>query len=250
MTVLVGGVGELYQGDLDIGRIAAERLAREDFGSEVLIEDLYYGAVAVTQRLEDLRPSALVLVGATARGREPGSVERRRIVAAAPDVGRFQTAVEQAGTGHVSIDLIVDVAASFEALPARTVTIEVEPVRTEPSESLSEEVGVALEHALELTRVEVARLPLLELADRLRRLVRGDRLERSPALEVMRRLLAELELLDRKGRWGAAFARRDELRLRIASGETGEGMDHLDWSQWWGLIEELDRLQAVEGSAS
>ncbi len=42
--------------------------------------------------------------------------------------------------------------------------------------------------------------------------------------------------------------RRDELRLRIARGETGEGMDQLDWTLWWALIEELDRLQAVEAA--
>ncbi|MEP6476443.1 MAG: hypothetical protein ABJC60_04140 [Actinomycetota bacterium] len=248
MTFLVGGVGELYQGDMDVGRLAADRLTQEDLGPEVVVEDLYYGALAVTQLLEDLRPSAMVLVGAAARGRAPGSVERRRIVSPAPHVQRFRTAVEQAGTGHVSIDLILEVAGGFDALPARTVTIEVEPVRREPSESLSGEVRSGLDRALELTRLEVTRLPLLELSDRLRGLVVGDRLQPAPALEVMRDLLSELDHLDHTGRWGRTFSRRDELRFRIASGETGDGMDHLDWSQWWAVIEELDRLQAAEGA--
>ncbi|MEJ7744110.1 MAG: hypothetical protein WKF73_17155 [Nocardioidaceae bacterium] len=56
-----------------------ERLQAEDLGPGVLVEELHYGAVAVAQRLEDLRPDALVLVSAVRRGRPPGTVERRRL---------------------------------------------------------------------------------------------------------------------------------------------------------------------------
>ena len=66
MQILVGGVGELYQGDLDLGRRAVERLGTEDLGPGVLVEELHYGAVAVAQRLEDLRPDLLILIGAVA----------------------------------------------------------------------------------------------------------------------------------------------------------------------------------------
>ncbi|MGH9281391.1 MAG: hypothetical protein ACRD0S_00475, partial [Acidimicrobiales bacterium] len=75
VAVLVGGVGELYQGDLDLGRVAVERLAQEALGDHVAVEDLHYGAVAVAQRLEELRPAHLVLVGGVARDRAPGTVE-------------------------------------------------------------------------------------------------------------------------------------------------------------------------------
>lgn len=248
MTTLVGGVGELYQGDLDLGRLAVERLAAEYLGPGVLVEDLHYGALAVSQRLQEVRPQALVLVGAVARGRGPGTVERRRIHADPADPAQAQRAVEEAGTGHVSIDLVVEVASAFRALPERTVAIEVEPALLEPSESLSPAARAGLKEAVELARLEIGRQPLLELTDRLRALLVGDRIERTPALETMRGVLEELTLLDQEGRWGATFRLRDRLRLRIAAGETGEGMDHLDWSQWWGLIEELDRLQSVEGT--
>ena len=67
MTVLVGGVSELFQGDLDLGRLAVARLLDEDLGPGVLVEDLHYGAVAVAQRLEEVRPDTLVLVGAVRR---------------------------------------------------------------------------------------------------------------------------------------------------------------------------------------
>ena len=79
MTILVGGVGQLYQGDLDLGRRAVERLRQEHLAAGVLVEDLHYGAVAVAQRLRDVAPDALVVVGAEVHGRTPGTVERRRV---------------------------------------------------------------------------------------------------------------------------------------------------------------------------
>jgi hypothetical protein len=65
----------------------------------------------------------------------------------------------------------------------------------------------------------------------------------------MHMLLNELRMLDEVGEWGGAFAMRDRLRLKISEGQTGEGMSHLDWGLWWALIEELDRLQGIEGAA-
>ncbi len=248
MTVLVGGVSQLYQGDFDLGRLATERLCKQPLGSGVLVEELHYGAVAVVQRLQDLDPGALILVGAEARGRAPGTVERRRVQAGALPDEQVQQAVRDAVTGYVTIDLLVEVAAGFDALPRRTVSIEVEPVRTEAGVELSPAATAGLEEALHLVQAEVDRIPLLELADDLRPLVGTDRLGPAAALDTLRALLGELEVLDEHGRWGAAFSLRDRLRRGIADGQTGEGMDHLDWGLWWALIEELDRLQARDVS--
>lgn len=246
MSVLVGGVGQLFQGDLDLGRVAAERLSGEDLGSGVLVEDLYYGALAVVQRLEELRPGALVLVGAEARGRAPGSVERRRVHAGEVAPLEARHAVEGAGAGEVSIELLARVMRALGALPARTTVIEVEPARTEPGAPLSKEAQEGLEVALDLVRAEARRAPILELADRIAERLGDGRLERTPAVEAMAALLAELEVLDEEGRWGATFQLRDRVRLLIAEGHAGEGMDHLDWGLWWSLIEGLDRLQGIE----
>jgi hypothetical protein len=239
VAVLVGGVGQLYQGDLDLGRLAVERLAAEAFGPDVLVEELHYGAVAVAQRLQELRPGALVLVGAVARGRPPGAVQRRPIQDLRPPPERVQRAVGDAVTGYVTLDLLVEVAAGLGALPARTTA-------TGPAERLSGQAQAALETALGLVRAELRRIPLLELADQLRARSHEVRLEPAPAVEVLRDLLGELEGLDRHGRWGATFSLRDRLRRRIADGDTGFSMDHLDWGLWWALIEELDRLQPLE----
>lgn len=244
-STLVGGVGQLYQGDLDVGRLAAERLAREDLGPAVLVEELHYGAVAVAQRLEDLHPYTLVLVGAEPRDRVPGTVERRRVREPAIGPEQAQIAVGDAVTGYVSIDLVVEVAWALGALPARTVAVEVEPVPiTGPSEQLSPPARAGLEHACELVRAEVRRAPVLELADELRSgMAEGTHHD---GLHTQRALLDELRLLDEEGRWGATFRLRDQLRSDIATGTTGDDMDKLDWVRWWTLIEELGRIQSLE----
>jgi hydrogenase maturation protease len=154
--ILVGGVAHLYQGDLDLGRHAVGRLLEEDLGPDVVVEDLSYGAVAVTQRLQELRPDALVLVGAKRRGRTPGTVERWDVFALPRAPAEIQLSVADAVTGYIDLDLVLDVAHGLGALPKRTVMIDVEPESTEPSERLSPSAEAALAEALELVRREVA----------------------------------------------------------------------------------------------
>ncbi len=245
-SILVGGVSELFQSDLDLGRLAVERLQSEGWGEHVLVEDLHYGAVAVMQRFEDLRPETLVLISAVRRDRTPGCVERRRIDPAPLSAEDLQVAVGDAVTGYVHVDLIIDVATGLGALPPRTVVVEVEPERTDAGEGLSEPGKAGLEQALDMVRAEIRRAPLLSLAEALRALVDGDRLEPSLSRTALRDLLDELRVLDREGRWGGAFSLRDRLRLRLAHSDSSEGMDPQDWALWWGLIEEIDRLEREE----
>lgn len=164
VTVLVGGVGQLYQGDLDVGRRIAERLAAEDLGAGVVVEDLSYGAVAVVQRIEELAPHTLVLAGAAERLRAPGTVERRRVRDPGLPADELQLAVGEAVTGYVTLDLVIEVCCALGHLPARTAAIEIEPLRCDPNEELSPAVADALDAALALVRAEVARA-LIEPAD-------------------------------------------------------------------------------------
>jgi hydrogenase maturation protease len=245
MTILVGGVGEAFQRDLDVGRLAVERLQKSGWDG-ALVEELHYGAVAVAQRLAELAPNALILIGAMKRGHAAGSVRRRRVHPVSLSATEFQAAVGDAAVGYVGIDLVVEVASALGVLPGRTVSIEVEPQEVGPGEGLSSTCAEALEEAVTLVRCEVARVPMLELAGGLRARHRDDRLEPSAALAAMTGLLDELAVVDEEGRWGHTFSRRDELKLAVASGRTSEGMDHHDWALWWAMIEELDRLQAAE----
>lgn len=246
VCVLVGGVGELFQGDLDIGRAAVERLAGEELGAHVLVEDLHYGAVAVAQRLEELRPSHLVLVGGVVRGRPPGTVQRRRPDLSALTPAQVQLAVGDAVTGYVSIDLVVEVAAGLGVLPRLTVAVEVEPAVTGLSEHLSPEGEAGLDEALRLVRAEVVRAPLLDLARSIATRCRGDmaRLGPAPAVVTLLELVDAVEVLCQEGRWGRIHVLRDRLRRQLDRGETGEGMDTLDWALMWALLEALDRAVA------
>lgn len=246
MNVLVGGVGQLYQGDLDLGRRAADRLQGEELGPETRVEELTYGAVAVSQRLEELKPGTLILVGAEPRGEPPATVRRRRIEAPDVDTASAQGAVADAITGYVAIDLVVEVAAALGALPPRTVSIEVEPVRTGPSEELTPDGQAALERALSMVRAEVRRVPVLDLAEEVSQGLGGRQGPTFPGGEPLDRLLEGLESLDRHGRWGNTFAERDRLRAGISAGDAGDGMDQRDWVLLWALVEELDRLQPIE----
>ena len=248
-VVLVGGVGQLYQGDLDVGRRVVDVLAREPLGDGIRIEDLHFGAVAVTQLLEDVAPETLVLVGAEARGRPPATIERRRIEPAPRGVETLQAAVGDAVTGYVTIDLVIDVAHALGALPPRVLTIEVEPSRVDPSEALTPEVADVFDELLALARIEARRAPLFGVADRLRVRLEEGRPDETPAVDALRELLAELRRVEEDTRWGRSFTLRERLRGEIAAGRTGEGMDHLDWSLWWALIEELDRLQTADVEA-
>lgn len=248
--MLVGGVGELYQGDLDLGRVAVERLEAEDLGHHVLVEDLHYGAVAVAQRLQELAVPHLVLVGGVARGRPPGSVERRRVRPPDLTAHELQVSVGDAVVGYVSIDLVVEVAAALGALPARTIAIEVEPATTGLSDHLSPDARAALERVLELVRDEVRRAPLLELADRVERVCRedADRIGGTPAYRTLLDLLRAVHVMGDEGRWGRVYALRERLKREIDAGKTGEGLDLGDWALWWALLDELDRLLAAEAA--
>lgn len=243
LTLVVGGVGELFQGDLDLGRRLVDRLAARPPRPGLVVEDFCYGAIAVTARLAELQPDALLLAGAKERGREPGTVHRRLVgdLRLSPD--QVQVAIGDAGTGYVDLDLAVEVAWGLEALPARTVVVEVEPARTGPGDGLSDLAAAALDRVVDLVDREHELLALHDLVARLRPLVMGDRLEPSPALDAVRALLAELEHHDREGRWGRTFAEKDRLQLAIGEGATSEGMDHLDWGLWWALIEEVERVE-------
>ncbi len=152
--LFVGGVSQLRQGDLDLGRRAVERLAAELGGADVIVEDLYYGAVAVAQRLDEIRPDVLVIVGATPRGRAAATVDVFTITPQRRDRADVQAAVADAVTGYVGTDLLLEVVGGLGTLPRRTVVIDVEPATTQPSPTLSAEAGEALERAVVLVREE------------------------------------------------------------------------------------------------
>lgn len=224
MTIVVGGVGQLYQGDLDIGRHVAERLAGADLGPDVVVEDFFYGAVAVMQRLGDLEPRALVLIGAEETGAEAGSVRRRRIRARPAAPWEVQDAVGAAATGHVTIELIVQVAAAFGALPPRTAAIEVEPAETGPGDRLTPVASAAVDRASILARCEVMRVRVLENAECAQQTLR-----RSPDVDwaprpLLRELLDALQRFDVGGSQRVPRVEAERLRAELARDHDTPGL--------------------------
>lgn len=248
MRLLVGGVGQLFQGDFDVGRVVAERIAADNRDGQVIVEDLHYGAVAVLQRIEDVAPDALILVGSEQRGKAPGQVSRWLADMGPIDPEQAQVAVEGAVVGYVSIDLILGVLRGLNTSPPRAVVFGIEPQETGPAADLSPTVKKAVEEAVTAIQREVLLTPLFILGTVLRSQQVEFPLAESPASKTMEQLFAALEGLETDGKWGRTFGLKDRLRLQISAGETPEGIGHLDWSLWWGLIEELDRLQALMAS--
>jgi hypothetical protein len=246
VQVLIGGVSELFQTDLDVGRLVVNQLQVEYLGPGVVIEELHYGAVAVAQRFEDLRPATLILVSAVVRDRPPGTIERRLIIPAELSSAEVQGAVGDAVTGYVHPDLIVEIATALGLLPVRTVAVEVEPEVVTTGDGLTPCVAAVMDDLLEMVRIEARRAPLVALANEMRPLLEGDRLEQSGPTAAARELLDELMILDKEGRWGRTFSLRDRLQLAIASSDSSEGMNHQDWALWWTLIEEIGRLEVAE----
>ena len=158
MAVLVGAVGQLYQGDLDFGRVVVDGIEPGALGPGVAVAHLDYGAVAVAQDLEELRPDALILVGAAQRGRAPGTLERRPVASQRLDPADAGRAIAEAVTGYVTLDLVLEVGSALGVLPPHTVTIELEPVRIGPSDELSPAAAAAVGRARRLITMELRAL--------------------------------------------------------------------------------------------
>jgi hydrogenase maturation protease len=249
LVVVVGGVGQLFQSDQDLGRHVVERLERsEHVPPGALVEDLSYGAIAVSHRLRELAPATLVLVGAIERGRPPGTVHRRRVVAVERSEADLQGAVLDAGTGYVDLDLTLEVAWAFGALPDRTVVLEVEPAATGPGDRLSAVGRGAVEAATAAALRECHLAFVFDLVERLRPRLAPGVLEPSAVRTALCDLVDALDVLDHEDRWGRTFAAKDAVQLAVAAGDVGPDVDRADWAVLWGLVEAVQVLEVASVS--
>lgn len=155
--VLVAGVGYRNLRDLSVGPLAVERLGPST--EAVDIEDLSYGPVDVLFLFQRRQPyAAAIFIVGVHRGRQPGTVTRSRWIPPATTTDALQERVAEAVTGVISIDNLLEICAHFKALPPEVVLIEVEPAEDAWGEELSAEGGRALDSAVALARLEVARV--------------------------------------------------------------------------------------------
>lgn len=155
--VLVAGVGYRNLRDLSVGPLAIERFGPST--EAVDVEDLSYGPVDVLFLLQRRQPyAAAIFIAAVHRDRRPGTVTRTRWSAPPTTTDALQERVAEAVTGVISIDNLLEICAHFKALPNDVILIEVEPSEDTWGEDLSPDGQRALDSAVALARLEVARV--------------------------------------------------------------------------------------------
>lgn len=155
--ILLAGVGYPDLSDLSFGPVVAERLRDEPLPAGVRIENLSYGPIAVVHWLQDHDGEfeKAIFFGAMERGREPGTLATYDWPAdpLAPEV--VQERVSEAVTGVISLENVLIIARHFEALPADTHVVELEPAELEWGLKLSPLGEQRLEEAVAWVHREV-----------------------------------------------------------------------------------------------
>ena len=156
---LVGGIGLPWLRDLDFGTNWLARAASLEWPDDVVLEDLSYAAHRVMHRLQELRPSRVVLVGCMPRGAGPPGTIRRYALSemAEPDPADVHERLAEAVGGIVDLDHTLAVCRYWGCLPADTVVIEVEPAESQFGWGFSPPVEDAVAGVLDMVRREVSR---------------------------------------------------------------------------------------------
>lgn len=156
---LVGGIGLPWLRDLDFGTNWLARAASLPWPDDVVLEDLSYAAHRVMHRLQELQPERVVLLGCMPRGEDPPGTIRRYALSEVPDPDpdEVHERLGEAVGGIVDLDHTLAVCRHWDALPADTVVIEVEPAESEFGWGFSQPVENAVDEVLEMVRREVSR---------------------------------------------------------------------------------------------
>lgn len=154
---LIGGIGLPWLRDLDFGTNWLARAAALDWPDGVLLEDLSYSAHRVMHRLQELLPSRVILLGCMPRRVDPaGTIRRYRLDdVPMPDVHEVHDRLSESVGGVIDLDHTLAVCRYWEAFPADTIVIEVEPADSEFGWGFSEPVELAVGQVLEIVRHEL-----------------------------------------------------------------------------------------------
>lgn len=154
--VLVGGIGLPWLRDLDFGTQFIRRVEDREWPSGVVVEDLSYSAHRVLHRLQELAPTKVVLVGATARDVDPpGTVRRYRLDLSPPPGQEVHERLTEAAGGVIDLDHTLAVVRYWKGFPPDTVVIEVEPADRAFGLGFSDEVEAAVTQVLDMVLAEV-----------------------------------------------------------------------------------------------
>lgn len=152
MRTLIGGIGYRNLRDHSVAFAVLDRLADENLGAHVCIEDTSYNPIALGQWLEaeplERRFDHLVFVSAVSRaGRRPGTVTAYRWAGTLPPDEDVQRAVAEAVTGIIALDNTLVIGTYFKTFPASVSVVEIEPRIHEFGAELTPEVAAAVPQA-------------------------------------------------------------------------------------------------------
>ena len=154
---LVGGLGMPGLRDLDFGRQVVGYLQHLDWPEAVRVEDLACSAHLVLDRLKELRPAKVVLLGSAARGSDPpGTLRRYQLDVTSPPPGRVHHGPTDFLGEMTDLDHTLAVVRQWGGFPVDTIVIEVEPLDCSFGPGFSEKLGDCIEPILAMVREELA----------------------------------------------------------------------------------------------
>lgn len=156
--ILVAGVGYQHLSDLSFGSVLIEEMREMDWPEDVFVEDFGWGPISILHWFEEspgTKFDRAIFAGAIERGREPGNLYTYAWLADKPDPGVVQERISEALTGVISLENLLIIAQHFDALPADTTVIELEPVEQEWGSDLSETGRLRMDETIEWVRNEV-----------------------------------------------------------------------------------------------
>jgi len=153
----VGGVGYTNLRDLSFGPLLVERLRRTPWPAGVDIEDLSAGAIHEVHVLQSRPPyDAAILISGVRRGGPAGTVRVYGWDHAPRTTDEVQERVSEALVGIIGLDTLLTVLDHFEALPADTRIVEVEPRDEDWGPDLSGPVESVMADVERMVRDQIA----------------------------------------------------------------------------------------------
>lgn len=149
---LVAGVGHRFWQDYSAGPAWIDRMKEIDWPEGLDVEDYSFGALAMTQNLQDVDYQRIVFLSAEARGRQPGTLHWYRYAAGEESPERVQAYVGESGGGVVAIDPLLSIAGHFGVLPPETWVIELEPIATKWGDEESRAIEANFSEVLQRVR--------------------------------------------------------------------------------------------------
>jgi hydrogenase maturation protease len=158
--ILVAGIGNIFLGDDAFGCEVIQRIQRRGLPESVRVEDFGIRGFDLAYALMD-DYEAVILVDATPRGEQPGTLYTIELdVGALDDAGPVEMIVETHGMNPMKVLAMVK---ALGGEPKRILVIGCEPVLADPDEEqehmgLSEPVEGAIDEAVRMVESLIAKI--------------------------------------------------------------------------------------------